>query len=103
MNCSRRTLIATVASLAATGLRGSSAAASESARRRLGALARRSLPRREVDRLLRSEAVLARLASPAELAERVRREHRTGRTLELGGVRFARSEVAMFLRDDTRL
>ncbi len=78
------------------------AAQSLAARRRLAALARRILPEREIRALMASEAARAAgdcgCADPAGLALLVRSDFRAGRTIDLEGVRFARAEVAAFLR-----
>lgn len=77
-------------------------ALSRAARRRLGGLARRTLPRDEIRTLLASDAAVAAgpcgCADPVALTRLVREDFRARRTLDLGGVRFARAEVAAFLR-----
>lgn len=94
----REFFTATVAGLALTPAIAAAepGSARAAARRRLGALARRTLPRREIDELLASEAAFC--ADPAALARLVSADFRARRTIDLGGVRFARAEVAAFLR-----
>jgi hypothetical protein len=100
MGVSRRSFCITAGAIGA--LRGSGSAAmprdlSMQARLRLGKLARRSLPEGLISDLLASRAAGLEPAECCTLAALVREDFRAGRTVDLGGVRFARAEVATFL------
>ncbi len=94
--------VAAVAAYRPDAASASTGAQSLAARRRLGALARGILTEQEIRALMASDgarvAGASGCADPSGLARLVRSDFRTGQTIDLEGVRFARSEVAAFLR-----